>query len=200
MTNKQTVETLELIGGWLCLDFANTANWSGEETSKDWLLGSAELLAWGSRVGCIEDGAEGVEEISAETHHQAIALRTAIHNIFTAISNERPVAQPDLTIVNQLLSEGMAQAQIAVNDDQFNWHWSDSHPADKRIVWAVARSAAHLLTAPELKKVKMCGGHDCGWLFVDSSKNQRRRWCSMEACGNRAKARRHYRRHKATNS
>jgi predicted RNA-binding Zn ribbon-like protein len=40
--------------------------------------------------------------------------------------------------------------------------------------------------------VRACGG--CGWLFLDTSKNHSRRWCSMDACGNQAKARRHYRR------
>jgi predicted RNA-binding Zn ribbon-like protein len=42
--------------------------------------------------------------------------------------------------------------------------------------------------------VKECDGHDCGWLFLDTSKAGRRRWCSMDVCGNRAKAQRYRRR------
>jgi len=37
----------------------------------------------------------------------------------------------------------------------------------------------------------------CGWLFLDETRNRSRRWCSMKDCGNRAKARRHYRRRRA---
>jgi predicted RNA-binding Zn ribbon-like protein len=50
-----------------------------------------------------------------------------------------------------------------------------------------------LLTAPELQRVRACPGlGDCGWLFLDTSKSGRRRWCSMEGCGSRAKMRRYY--------
>jgi predicted RNA-binding Zn ribbon-like protein len=44
--------------------------------------------------------------------------------------------------------------------------------------------------------VRECSGDTCGWLFVDTSRNHSRRWCDMEDCGNRAKARRHYLRRK----
>lgn len=46
----------------------------------------------------------------------------------------------------------------------------------------------------EAERLKCCPGDDCGWLFIDETGNGRRRWCSMESCGNRTKARRHYRR------
>lgn len=48
----------------------------------------------------------------------------------------------------------------------------------------------------ELSRLRICPGDNCGWLFIDETKNARRTWCSMETCGNRAKAARHYRRHK----
>ncbi|MEA2198823.1 MAG: hypothetical protein QOJ25_2874 [Solirubrobacteraceae bacterium] len=43
-------------------------------------------------------------------------------------------------------------------------------------------------------RLKVCPGHDCGWAFYDSSRNQTGRWCSMSVCGGRAKARAHYQR------
>jgi predicted RNA-binding Zn ribbon-like protein len=55
----------------------------------------------------------------------------------------------------------------------------------------VAWSVAELLMSEDLHRVRECAGPDCGWLFMDTSKNGSRRWCSMETCGNRAKARRH---------
>jgi len=48
------------------------------------------------------------------------------------------------------------------------------------------------LTGPRLDRVRRCANPECGWLFLDDSRAGKRRWCSMSACGNRAKARRHY--------
>jgi predicted RNA-binding Zn ribbon-like protein len=63
-------------------------------------------------------------------------------------------------------------------------------------LWRVALSAREFLLAPSRERLRVCAADDCGWLFLDSSKAGRRRWCRMADCGNRAKARRHYaRRH-----
>jgi predicted RNA-binding Zn ribbon-like protein len=53
---------------------------------------------------------------------------------------------------------------------------------------AVARDAVDLLSGPLAGRIRECGADDCALLFVDASRPGRRRWCSMEACGNRAKA------------
>jgi predicted RNA-binding Zn ribbon-like protein len=47
---------------------------------------------------------------------------------------------------------------------------------------------------PDPERMKICG--NCGWLFIDRSKNRSRAWCDMAVCGNRTKANRHYRRKK----
>jgi predicted RNA-binding Zn ribbon-like protein len=60
----------------------------------------------------------------------------------------------------------------------------------------IVKSAADLLLSDMLDRVKQCEGDPCGWLFLDTSRNRSRRWCSMEDCGNRAKARRFYQRKK----
>ena len=55
---------------------------------------------------------------------------------------------------------------------------------------SIALAAVELFTEGDFSRIKECGGHACGWLFYDTSKNNRRRWCEMEVCGNRAKQRR----------
>ena len=54
----------------------------------------------------------------------------------------------------------------------------------------IALAAVRLFTEGDFHRIRECGGHACGWLFYDRSKNNRRRWCEMEVCGNRAKQRR----------
>jgi predicted RNA-binding Zn ribbon-like protein len=44
-----------------------------------------------------------------------------------------------------------------------------------------------LLSSKYAQYVKRCNNHTCSLLFVDTSKNHSRRWCSMETCGNRIK-------------
>ena len=51
--------------------------------------------------------------------------------------------------------------------------------------------AAELFSRPEPLPLKRCIGRNCGWFFLDTSRNKSRHWCSMTDCGNRAKARRH---------
>ncbi|MCO5162402.1 MAG: CGNR zinc finger domain-containing protein [Mesorhizobium sp.] len=57
---------------------------------------------------------------------------------------------------------------------------------------AVAISALSLLQPDMRRRIRICG--NCGWLFLDKSRNGSRLWCDMSVCGNRQKARRHYRR------
>jgi len=67
-----------------------------------------------------------------------------------------------------------------------------------QMLWPIVRSAVDLLTSREARRVKVCPGlDDCGWLFLDTSKSGRRRWCSMDSCGSRSKMRRYYARTRA---
>lgn len=61
-------------------------------------------------------------------------------------------------------------------------------------MWPIAWSITELLLSDKLSRVGQCAAENCGWLFLDTTRNHSRRWCEMEHCGNRAKAKRHYRR------
>lgn len=157
---------------------------------------------------------------------KAIALRETVFRIFAALGEQLPaglgeagaaggrlpaslggaeargaaatrtVAPADLAALNAGLTRAMAHARIADSGDGFVWDWDPDPTALDRMLWPVARAAADLLTAAPRPTIRMCEGPACGWLFVDTTKNRRRRWCSMEDCGNRAKARRFYERKK----
>ena len=79
----------------------------------------------------------------------------------------------------------------------FDWRLA-SYDLDGSRAHARVLHAAGLLTDAELQRVRQCAGDPCGWLFYDTSRNRRRRWCTMEGCGNRAKARRYYQRRRGT--
>jgi predicted RNA-binding Zn ribbon-like protein len=62
------------------------------------------------------------------------------------------------------------------------------------VLWPVLWSAASLIASDESSRIRVCGGADCGWMYVDRSRNGFRRWCQMETCGTREKSRRRYQR------
>jgi len=85
-------------------------------------------------------------------------------------------------------------------EQALGWTWAGPATAWDRVLGPVARSAADLLTSPEVPQLRECASGTCSWLFVDRSRTHRRRWCDMKVCGNRAKARRHYQRQKKAES
>jgi predicted RNA-binding Zn ribbon-like protein len=62
----------------------------------------------------------------------------------------------------------------------------------RRLFWPVVQSAAEFLTSDDVRHLRACASPKCGWVFLDTSRNRRRRWCAMQVCGNRAKVRRFY--------
>jgi predicted RNA-binding Zn ribbon-like protein len=75
----------------------------------------------------------------------------------------------------------------------YRWGWTGRN-LDAPI-WPITRSAADLLTSDtDRRLIRQCTASDCEWLFMDSTRNRSRQWCSMQSCGNREKARRHYQR------
>lgn len=68
-------------------------------------------------------------------------------------------------------------------------------PGDDSLEAATAHSALGLICEQQPERIKICG--NCGWLFIDRSKNRSRNWCDMAVCGNRVKANRHYHRKKS---
>lgn len=198
---KRSAGRLKLIGGELCLDFANTVDWHASDHPREFLTSYADLVAWGQHVGILTaQEAEGLlREASrrpAEAEAalaRAIALREAIYRIFSAVVTGARPAASDLDILNAALREALAHMRIDPTPDGFAWAWAEAEAALARVLWPVARSAGELLTSAALGRVRRCADQDCGWLFLDRSRNRSRRWCDMKDCGNRAKARRHYR-------
>ncbi len=192
---------------YLCLDFVNTISWRTRAQPHERLTSYADLVAWSQDAGVItEHQAQRLLKDAARhpagaaaVFERAIALREAIYRIFSTVAGGRAPEPADVATLNEALSETTSRLQLAWTAGGFVWSWAGDGDSLEPMLWPVARSAAELLTASESSRVGVCAGEGCGWLFFDSSKNRSRRWCAMEDCGNRAKARRHYRRSRARN-
>lgn len=200
MTHIGTTEhRFKLLGGALCLDFTNTVAWYSSDNPRDRFATYADLIAWGRQTGTLtEPEAQHLLEIAAQrsdaaadTVERARALRRTIHRIFSALAGGGAPDQTDLDVLNILMAEAFANLRIVKTEHDFRWAWGGAPERLDRVLWPVVQSAAALLTSEELDRVKECPGKDCGWLFVDRSRNRSRRWCDMADCGNRAKVRRY---------
>ena len=198
--------SLPRVGGWLCLDFANTTTGRGvADRHIEHLVDYGALVAWSRHAGILD--AEASDTLLRHGHkrpraaaaalRRALALREAIYRVFKALAHHHPPDAADLSVLNHTLAAALPHGRIVPSASGFAWAWDEAAEALDRMLWPVARSAAELLTAAELRRVKQCPGWDCTWLFLDLSKNVSRRWCEMEVCGSRAKARAYYERKKA---
>ncbi len=183
----------------LCLDFANTLEMHASDHPHETLHNYADLATWAQDQGLITNTERLLrhsQEQPAEAERvleRALSLREVIYRIFSAQAVSNQPSESDLAELNATLSEAMSGARIIQSDDGFEWEWIDDEDAMDAMISPIVRSAGELLTSDDLKRVGQCADdRGCGWLFIDTSKNRSRRWCSMDDCGNRAKQRRHY--------
>jgi predicted RNA-binding Zn ribbon-like protein len=194
----------DLSGGCLCLDFVNTVENRASGAPQELLTSYGDLVAWGQQAHVVMD--EEAQRLLEEEQRrpkeasqvlvQAITVREVMFRIFSQVAEDASPVQSDLLILNNVLSKVMVQARLVPEADGFIWGWVNEEGVLDRVLWPVVRSAADVLTSEELHEVRVCAASDCSWLFLDTSKNQSRRWCNMKSCGNRAKARRHNERKK----
>jgi predicted RNA-binding Zn ribbon-like protein len=195
-------ELFELSGGALCLDFANT--WGNQaDPGSDRLRDYEHLVAFARQTGCLtEDAAAALFRVSAEDPESAVAalslgrtLRQVIYRILSNRAGHRDIQPEEVERINSVLGEALSHRRLEPRAGSVAWSWTVDDGGDLRApIWPVIESAATLLTSGELDRIRECGAEDCNWLFLDRSRGGTRRWCSMSSCGNRAKARRHYRR------
>jgi predicted RNA-binding Zn ribbon-like protein len=191
----------KLIGGALCLDFVNTVDPRHASDRREYLDSYRALVAWGRHAGAIgADEAKQLLTAAAREHdtagqvlHRAITLREALYRIFAGTARRHAPPPRALATLNGELAAALAHTRLTCTPAGFSLQWDDRPPSLDRVLWPVTRSAAELLVRGPAERVGECpGAGNCGWLFLDLSKNARRRWCDMRTCGNRAKARRHY--------
>jgi predicted RNA-binding Zn ribbon-like protein len=179
----------KLIGERLCLDFTNTVGGrNGSEIIFEKLKTYDDLVAWSVHAGILDtkDAKKLNKKSSQSVVKRALRLREAIYRICVAVlKNEAPNAK-DLTLLNDEIREARNHEFI---DSKFQLRSKSSDKDVDQMLWPVALSAAQLLTSSDLKRLQQCESENCGWLFVDTSKNHTRQWCDMSDCGNRAKVR-----------
>ncbi len=186
------------------MDFVNTVAWRLRHEVREDLRSYCDWIRWAEHAGLLppaeaQNGlrwARRHREEAASMLARVVRLREAIYRVLRAHVDHCPPPEPDLALMNEALREASAALHLRPHESGFLLDCEHSHDS-AHALWRVIRSTADLLASPELPLVRVCAGRDCGWFFLDRSRNQKRRWCAMRDCGNRQKARRYYRRHKS---
>ncbi len=198
-------DSFESDAGDVSLDFANTNDWHASDHPIENIYNYVHLVAWGKSVGLVSPELATQLSLLAKEHPEdakhaytdAIQLRETIYSIFSRRYAGKSISEQDLEILNSVISVAKSHQKLVPAEAKFTWEWKDDHDGTNIIVWKVALSAVDLLTSDKVSRVRQCeDDRGCGYLFIDVTKNHSRRWCSMDSCGNRAKARRHYSRSK----
>jgi predicted RNA-binding Zn ribbon-like protein len=196
----------ELVAGHTALDFVNTVDWRADSARRLDLIGDVGgLAAWARQAGLASaaeqtavttaarrDGREAERGLRRARH-----LRELLARLFLATANGGRPAARDLRRLNAFLGAALRQRRVAMRGSACVWSWAAETSGVDRLLWPIVLAAADLLTSDVRTGVRECAAHGCGWLFLDTSRSQRRRWCTMASCGNRAKARRFYERTRA---
>lgn len=200
MLETRDSEKHHLIGGMLCLDFANTL-YGHNETVHEYLFDYRDLVLWSRLAGIISpdqvftflDKWKQSPEESETVFRQGIQLRETIYRIFASLANNRVPDEKDLFGFQSTWLDHQAHSRLKRKDPGFVIGWEGGDVLES-MLWPITYSAVELLISDDLKRVKQCDR--CDWLFLDRSRNNSRRWCSMSACGNRVKMSRRYERQK----
>lgn len=172
----------------LCLEFVNTRYWRGQPTPTETLNGPEDLAAWSSANG----GPKAAKPLPSPEFDRAIELRELIHRLFDAHAQGKVAPSRDIEALNHALATAPARTTLHRERTGYSWDVDFRSGTALALLAPVLWSAGDLLAGPRLDRVRRCANPECGWVFLDDSRAGKRRWCSMQSCGNRAKAKRHY--------
>lgn len=183
---------------WPCIEITKTTPWEARDTPGEQLPDYEALLRWAREHEVIGESELRLRELARldperaeRVVERARALRGLIYRLLSSLATGNDPAADDTTELNRLLSEAGTHRVIRIGPDACEWSWEDSSDPLEYPLWPVVWSVGELLTSEERARLRLCDAHDCGWLFIDASRNRSRRWCDMGGCGNREKVRRY---------
>ena len=187
----------DFCGGHVALDFVNTVGNRGGG-SDEHVATYGDLVAWAEARGVLAKGeavrlrraAAAAPEDARAAYRRAIRLRESIYRVFQRRASGKPPAADDLGTLNRFVVEMYRDAQLVVDGDRVVLETGSAAETLDRPFAPVIRAAVDLVTSEQASLVGACADDTCGWLFLDTTRNRTRRWCTMQDCGNRNKVRR----------
>jgi predicted RNA-binding Zn ribbon-like protein len=204
------------VGGHVAADLVNTVNWETLGLDRDRLSDYARVVEWAEGAAVVDRAAAGRLRAAARArraeadaaHHAARWTRDVVRRVLAAAADDAlggAEGRRALDDLNALLATSLRHLRVgrppeagrrgAAHDEgaagaPLAWSWEGAESRLDALLWPVVWAAAQLLTSPDAAQLRVCAGPDCGWIYVDRSRNGLRRWCEMQTCGTLEKSRR----------
>lgn len=183
------------IAGHPALDAVNTVHWRlSPDRRADRLEGFDDLLAWSFQFGFIDDEAATHLESLAQAHPDLAAseltrVRALREGLYVAAyQSDESGAELLAGEYAEAIAAGRLQRLFTDENAPRRWHFDVDLALPRR---RLTLAAVDLLTQTDPGVLGQCADDDCGWVFVDTSPRNNRRWCVATDCGNRNRVRRH---------
>ncbi|HYY46881.1 MAG TPA: CGNR zinc finger domain-containing protein [Candidatus Angelobacter sp.] len=185
------------------LDFVNTLDlWpvphdhlDSAESALDWLV-EHDLLHREARAHLLATFATS-PAAGAEILGKLRRVRQAMRGVLEAAAVQRAPEAADLEEMNRALRTHYIYELVPAPDGVSLDHRHQGDPVDGAMA-RLAESIARELIQGDNSRLRVCENTQCRWVFKDTSRTGKRKWCSMRSCGNRAKVARHRARRRAS--
>lgn len=199
-TSTSSELPFKYVGGDPSLDLVNTVDWLGDALDHDRIPDYDRLTRWAEGAAVITRAVgDRLRRRAADRPREATTavvaaarLRWVLQRVFASVAGGRP-DDGALAELNDLLADALSHLELGASTARVRrvalvWRGLSDELASP--LWPVTWSAAQLLASDEAVQINVCAAPNCGWMYVDRSRNGLRRWCQMETCGTRAKNRR----------
>ena len=172
-----------LLGGRPCLDLVATLGRRHTNDPVERIPDPEAFGRWLVAAGVAPQPAA----VSNRRLVEARVLREATYHVVRASMERRTPGQAGLDVVNAVARRPDLPPQLHSEGSVLGVAAGDVRDPVAKALATVARDAVFLLGGPHSGRIKECDHPDCSTLFVDETQAGRRRWCSMERCGNQIK-------------
>jgi predicted RNA-binding Zn ribbon-like protein len=191
-----------VIGDNTALDFINTQI-VDDGQPKDLLENFNDLLAWQVAAGLLDESAAetlskkwGRLQEAQKLFKEAREFRKTLRETVESLSKKKLIKESAVNRINEILNQRFGHHELIKTKKGFEKRFRAEFDEPRQLLVPIAESAADLIALTDWKNIRKCENSECILYFHDTTKNHRRRWCSMGACGNRAKAAAFYKRKK----
>ena len=185
----------EWSGGHPALDLINTLDERPSPSPIENLATYRDLTQFAALAGLVDRRTtarlQQLGNTGSQIAKRARRLREHLHDVLAAANSRRQARQSDLDALSVAIQAAHA-AQVLVASPLSGLANRRRSPAlaPEIPLHACSLAIERLLVDEQRKRIRKCGASDCDVYYLDTSKGQRRQWCSMKGCGNREKQRR----------
>ena len=195
----EVVLPFKYVGGDPAIDLVNTVDWTRHGLKDERLGDYQRLTRWAEGSGVVSPQlaaklrrkAAGHPHEAGTVYRASLRAREILRRLLVELAEGSASAEA-VADFNRILAPVLQHLRVRPlgNAPYLQLGWDDEENRLESVLWPVLWSAASLISSEEASRIRVCGGEDCGWMYVDRSRNGLRRWCQMESCGTREKTRR----------